>query len=214
MADRVGREVVMESPERGSADTVDGHTVDPTYAFKSSLMGAGFELRLAIDALEWRRGGQAGRVPYDRIRRIRLSFRPMTMQNYRFLTEVWPASGPKLQIASTSWKSLVEHERFDAPYRAFVIELCRRIGAAKDLTSFETGSPAWIYWPGVAVFVAASLGLAGLLVRALVTEVWSGAAFVAAFLALFLWQAGNLFGSNRPGRFKPDAVPPQVLPKV
>jgi hypothetical protein len=214
MADRVGREVVMESPERGSADTADGHTVDPTYAFKSSLMGAGFELRLAIDALEWRRGGQAGRVPYDRIRRIRLSFRPMTMQNYRFLTEVWPASGPKLQIASTSWKSLVEQERFDAPYRAFVIELCRRIGAAKDLTSFETGSPAWIYWPGVTVFVAASLGLAGLLVRALVTEVWSGAAFVAAFLALFLWQAGNLFGRNRPGIFKPDAVPPQVLPKV
>jgi len=214
MADRVGREVVMESPERGSADTADGHTVDPTYAFKSSLMGAGFELRLAIDALEWRRGGQAGRVPYDRIRRIRLSFRPMTMQNYRFLTEVWPASGPKLQIASTSWKSLVEHERFDAPYRAFVIELCRRIGAAKDLASFETGSPAWIYWPGVAVFVAASLGLAGLLVRALMTEVWSGAAFVAAFLGLFLWQAGNLFRRNRPGTFRPEAVPPQVLPKI
>jgi hypothetical protein len=177
-------------------------------------MGAGFEFRLAIDALEWRRGGQAGRVPYDRIRRVRLSFRPMTMQNYRFLTEVWPASGPKLQIASTSWKSLVEHERFDASYRAFVIELCRRVGAARDLAAFESGSPAWIYWPGLAVFVAASLGLAGLIVRALMTEVWSGAAFVAAFLALFLWQAGNLFRRNRPGTFRPDAVPPQVLPTV
>jgi hypothetical protein len=204
----------MESSERGSVDTAGGHAGDPTYAFKSSLMGAGFEFHLAIDALEWRRGGQAGRVPYDRIRRIRLSFRPMTMQNYRFMTEVWPASGSKLQIASTSWKSLVEHERFDAPYRAFVIELCRRVGAAKDLTLFETGSPAWIYWPGVAVFVAASLGLAGLIVRALMIEVWSGAAFVAAFLALFLWQAGNLFGRNRPGTFRPDAVPSQVLPKV
>src|SRR3954471_5597019 len=204
----------MESSERGSVDTADRQADDPTYAFKSSLMGAGFEFRLAVDALEWRRGGQAGRVPYDRIRRVRLSFRPMTMQNYRFLTEIWPASGPKLQIASTSWKSLVEHERFDAPYRAFVIELCRRVGAAKDLASFETGSPAWIYWPGVAVFVAASLGLAGLLVRALMTGIWSGAAFVAAFLALFLWQAGNLFRRNRPGRFKPDAVPSQVLPRI
>jgi len=204
----------MELPEHGSADATDGHTVDPTYAFKSSLMGAGFELRLAIDGLEWRRGGQAGRVPYDRIRRIRLSFRPMTMQNYRFLAEVWTADGPKLQIASTSWKSLFEHERFDAPYRAFVIELCRRVGAAKDLTLFETGSPAWIYWPGVAVFVAASLALAGLIVRALMTEIWSGAAFVAAFLALFLWQAGNIFRRNRPGTFSPDAVPPQVLPSV
>jgi hypothetical protein len=202
----------MESPERGSVDTANRQTDDPTYAFKSSLMGAGFEFRLAVDALEWRRGGQAGRVPYDRIRRIRLSFRPMTMQNYRFLTEIWPASGPKLQIASTSWKSLVEHERLDARYRSFVIELCRRVGAAKDLTSFETGSPVWIYWPGVAVFVAASLGLAGLIVRALITQVWSGAAFVAAFLALFLWQAGNLFSRNRPGVFTPEAVPSRVLP--
>src|SRR5258708_40222889 len=134
MADRVGREVVMESPERGGADTADGHTVAPGYAFRSSLMGAGFELRLAIDAWEWRGGGQAGRVPYDRIRRIRLSFRPMTMQNYRFLTEVWPASGPKLQIASTSWKSLVEHERLDAGYRKLVVDLCRRIGASHGQT--------------------------------------------------------------------------------
>ena len=77
-----------------------------------------------------------------------------------------------------------------------------------------TGSPAWIYWPGLAVFVAASLGLAGLIVRALMTEAWSGAAFVAAFLALFLWQAGNIFRRNRPGAFSPDAVPPQVLPKI
>lgn len=204
----------MELPERGSVDTADRRADDPTYAFKSSVMGAGFEFRLAIDALEWRRGGQAGRVPYDQIRRIRLSFRPMTMQNYRFLAEVWPAGGPKLQIASTSWKSLVEHERFDAPYRAFVVELCRRIGAAKGQTSFETGSPVWIYWPGVVVFVAASLGLAGLIIRALITGIWSGAAFVTAFLALFLWQAGNLFRRNRPGTFDPDAVPPLVLPKI
>ena len=55
-----------------------------SYAYKSSLMGAPFEFRLAPDALEWRKGGIAGRTPYGRIRRIRLSFRPMTMQNYRF----------------------------------------------------------------------------------------------------------------------------------
>src|SRR3954464_6660452 len=120
----------MELPERGSADTADNRTNDLTYAFKSSLMGAGFELRLACDALAWRRGGQAGRVNYDRIRRMRLSFRPMTMQNHRFVTEIWAADGPKLQIASTSWKSMFEQERLDAAYRVFVIELCRRVGTA------------------------------------------------------------------------------------
>src|SRR5215210_772489 len=174
-------------------------------------MGAPFEFRLTRDALEWSRGRAVGRVPYEHIRRIRLGFRPMTMQNYRFLTEVWTTEGPKLQIASTSWKSLVEHERFDAGYRAFATELCRRTGTASRQTLFQTGSPPVIYWLGVIVFVGASLAIAGLIVRALQAEAWGGAAFIAAFLAFFLWQAGGFFRRNRPGMFQPDAVPEAVL---
>ena len=186
---------------------------DIAYAYKPSLMGAPFEFRLTRDAFEWSRGSATGRVPYRGIKRIRLGFRPMTMQNYRFLTEVWTAEGPKLQIASTSWKSLVEHERFDDGYRAFVTELCRRTGAAGGQTLLQAGSPPVIYWLGVAVFVGASLALAGLVVRALQVEAWSGAAFIAAFLAFFLWQAGTFFRRNRPGSFAPDAVPEAVLPR-
>ena len=36
---------------------------------------------------------------------------------------------------------------------------------------------------------------------------------IAAFLGLFLWQAGAFFHRNRPGKFDPAAVPPQVLPR-
>ena len=199
----------MEVPESAAANS----SGDIAYAYKPSLMGAPFEFRLTPDALEWRRGGASGRTPYSRIRRIRLGFRPMTMQNYRFLTEVWATDGPKLQIASTSWKSLVEHERFDAGYRAFVTELCRRVGAAGGQTLFQAGSPFVLYWLGVIVFLGASLALAALIVRALQVEAWSGAAFIAAFLAFFLWQAGAFFHRNRPGVFSPDAVPEAVLPR-
>jgi hypothetical protein len=138
----------------------------------------------------------------------------MTMQNYRFVTEVWPESGPKLQIASTSWKSLVEHQGLDAEYRAFVSELSRRVGAAGGNTAFDTGSPAFLYWPGVLVFTGASFALAALAVRALQEQAWGGAAFIAAFFALFLYQAGNFFRRNRPGTYSPDAVPPLLLPKA
>ena len=185
-----------------------------SYSYKSSLVGAPLEFQLAPDALEWRKGGIADRTPYGSVRRIRLSFRPMTMQNYRFVTEVWPESGPKLQIASTSWKSLVEHQRLDAEYRAFVSELSRRVGAAGGNTAFDTGSPAFLYWPGVLVFTGASFALVGLSVRALQEQAWGGAAFIAAFFALFLYQAGNFFRRNRPGTFDPDAVPPLLLPEA
>jgi hypothetical protein len=196
----------MEEP-RDDATTGD----DFAYAYKSSLMGAPFEFRLAPDALEWSKGETRGRTPYRRIHRVRLGFRPMTMQNHRFLAEIW-GNGPKLMVASTSWKSLVEHQRLDGAYRVFVTELCRRIGAAGGQAVFQTGSPAIIYWLGVVVFAGASLALAGLIVRALQTGAWSGAAFVAAFLGLFLWQAGTFFRRNRPGVFDPNAIPESVLP--
>jgi hypothetical protein len=196
--------------EQHHQDATQGDAL--AYAYKSSLMGAPFEFRLAPDALEWSKGPSKGRVPYGRIRRIRLGYRPMTMQNYRFLSEIWLAGGPKLMVASTSWKSLVEHQRLDLPYRAFVTELCRRIGAAGGQTQFQSGSPPIAYWLGVVVFVGASLALAGLIVRALQIEAWSGAAFIAAFLGFFLWQAGTFFRRNRPGTFRPDAVPESVLP--
>lgn len=186
---------------------------EPVYAYKPSLMGAPFEFRLGPDALEWRKGTFAGRSPYGHIRRVRMSFRPMTMQNYRFLTELWVQDGPKVQIASTSWKSMVEHQRLNAEYGTFVTELNRRIGAAGGATAFETGSPALLYWPGVVILAGAALALAGLAVRALQTQAYGGAAFIAAFIALFLWQAGNFFRRNRPGTYRPDAVPPLLLPK-
>lgn len=202
----------MEVPDSAQADS-SSDAAEIAYAYKPSLMGAPFEFRLTPLALEWRKGGSSGRTPYGRIRRIRLGFRPMTMQNYRFLTEVWVTDGPKLQIASTSWKSLVEHERFDAGYRAFVTELCRRVGGAGGQTLFQTGSPFILYWLGVIVFVGASLVLAALIVRALQVAAWSGAAFIAGFLALFLWQAGAFFHRNRPGVFPSNAVPQAVLPR-
>ena len=169
------------------------------YANKPSLMGAPFELRLAASGLEWSRGRYGDRIPYDRIRRLRLSFRPVTMQPHRFLAEIWPTAGPKLQIASTSWRSVVEQERLDAAYGAFIAELHRRLAAAGTQASFETGTPAPVYWIGLAAYAAVSLGLAALTVRALQMGATAAAAMVGGFLALFLWQVGTFFRRNRPG---------------
>ena len=197
----------MEEP-RDDATTGD----DFAYSYKSSLLAAPFEFRLTPDALHWRKGGASGHTLYRNIRRVRLSFRPLTMQNHRFVGEIW-SDGPKLTISSTSWKSMVEHERLDSRYRVFIAELCRRIGAARGKTRLETGSPPIMYWIGVVVVFGASFALASLIVRALQFADWAPAAFIAAFLALLLWQAGTFFRRNRPGVFRPEAVPDLVLPR-
>jgi hypothetical protein len=186
---------------------------DLIYAYKPSLLGAPFEFRLTQTALEWSRGRLADRVPYDRIRRLRLSFRPVTMQSHRFVAEIWYVAGPKLEICSTSWRSVVEQERHDAGYCAFIAELHRRIAAVGAGVSFEAGSPVVLYWIGVALFAGASLALAALTARALQVGATGGAAIVGGFLALFLWQVGTFLRRNRPATYEPDTLPPEVLPR-
>jgi hypothetical protein len=144
---------------------------------------------------------------------VRLSFRPASMQTHRFAAELWADGAPKLEILSSSWKSMVEQERLDKPYAAFIVELHRRIVLAAPPARFEQGSYPLLYWPGLIVYVGVSLGLAWLVVRALQAGVKGGAAFVGAFLALFLWQGGNFFRRNRPGLYRPDAPPAELMPK-
>ena len=185
---------------------------DPVYIHKPSLMGAPWELRLRPEALEWRTGRHEGRIPYARVTRVRLSFRPVTMQTRRFLAEVWSASGPRLSIASTSWRSMVEQEAQDQAYGAFMRELHQRIAAAGATPAYDRGSPALLYWPGLAVFVGVVAGLAVLIVQALDIGAYGGAAVVGAFFALFAWQGGAYFRRNRPGRYRPDALPADLVP--
>ena len=183
------------------------------YSYRPSLLGAAYEFKLAGDGLDWAAGRKTGHVPFRNFRRLRMSYRPASMQAHRFMTELWAEGAPKLEILSSSWKSLVELQRLDRPYTAFVGELHRRIALAAVPVRFEQGSNSVLYWPGLAAFVGVAAGLALLVVRALQADAKGGATFVCFFLALFLWQGGNFFRRNRPGLYRPDALPAGLMPK-
>ena len=195
-----------------SSDIDTTEHADPVYSHKPSLMGAGWDFRLQDDALGWRVRFHEGRIPYRSIARVRLSFRPVTMQSRRFVTEIWSSAGPKLTIASTSWRSMFEQEAKDAAYGDFIRELHRRLAAAGSAALFERGSPAALYWPGLVIVAGAALALAVLTVRALTTQALSTAAVMGAFAAIFLWQSVSYFRRNRPGRYRPEALPEELVP--
>jgi hypothetical protein len=192
----------------------DDDSPDPAYAFKPSLIGAWCEFKLKADGLHWQMGLRSGRVRYERIRAVRLSYRPVTMQSRRFVTEIWSTDNPKISIISVSWRSLVEQERQDAAYTAFITELHRRLAASNSEVEFSTGLPAISYWLGVVVFALVMVTIAAMTVRALRQEQWSASAIIAAILAAFAYQIGNYFRRNRPVKYRPDAIPAEVLPKV
>lgn len=182
------------------------------YSFKPSLMGAPFAFRLQPDGLEWSRGRHHGLIGYRDITRLRLSYRPVTMQTARYQLEIWSRGMPRLAVISGSWRSIVEMQPQGPAYRAFVTALHRRLAAAGATPRCERGIAAPLYWIGAAILGATALGLAALGVRALQAQAWGGAAFIAAFLAVFLWQAGNFFGRNRPGRYPLNEPPAALLP--
>ena len=186
---------------------------DPTYAFKPSLIGGWCQFTLKSDGLHWQMGARGGRVRYERIRAVRLSYRPVTMQSRRFITEIWSTDNPKIQIISVSWRSVVEQARQDDAYSAFVTELHQRLAASGSVAQFTTGLPVASYWFGVVIFAAVLMSMAVMIVRTLKLGQWSVGAVIAAIFAVFALQLGNYFRRNRPSRYRPDAIPREVLPK-
>lgn len=195
------------------SEELDGAGEGAAYSYRPSLLGAAWEFKLGGAGIDWAAGRRSGRIPYGKVRHVRMSYRPMSMQSHRFTTEVWAEDGTKLQIVSTSWKSMVEQVRLDRPYSAFVHELHRRLAEAAAPVRYEQGKNPLLYWPGVIVFVGVSFGLAFLVVRALQAQSTGGAVFIGAFLLLLLWQGGNFFRRNRPGLYRPDALPAELMPK-
>ncbi len=195
------------------ADKAGAGRGDLSYSFKAGLIGAPWELGLTRDGLAWQVGSLSGIAPYRGIRRVRLSFRPATLQQHRFLMEIWSAGAPKLKVISTSWRSLTDQARQDTEYRAFVTELHRRLHASGTRAEFSAGAPFVIYCIGVVVFAGLLFAFGGLVWRTLQLHEWAGASIIAGLFALLMWQLGNYFYRNRPQTYRPDAVPEQVLPR-
>jgi hypothetical protein len=182
------------------------------YTYRPSVLGSPWTFHLLPDGLTWQAGSRTGRAAYTSITRVRMSYRPATMQSYRFMTEIWAMGAPKLRMVSTSWRNMVDMERRDPAYVQFVTTLHRNLVAAGTKATFDTGTNPLVYWLGVTVFVGTSLALAGLVVRALQGGQSSGAIVIGIFLGVFLWQAGNYFRRNRPRVYRPDALPPELIP--
>ena len=186
---------------------------DPThYTFRQSPAGAPSEFILGETEIEWRSGLRSLKIPYREIRQVRLVYRPVTLQNYRFVAEVKSRIGIKFTIASTSWRSLVEHERHDRFYMAFLTELHRRLAAAGGDVAYLRGAPAFLYWPGLLIFTVLMLATAALAVRTVQSGEWQSSLFIAAMLGFFLWQTATFFRRNKPGVYAPDRLPAELLP--
>jgi len=185
---------------------------EPAYAYKASLIGAAQQFELTDDGLAWRIGPKAGLWPYPTIARVRLSYRPVSMQSKRFRADLEDISGGRLRILSTTWQTVALMAPQDDAYRRFIIELHARLRAADSRAELIGGLRPAVHTAALVLIALVAVALTGLLARAVATGSWSGALFMLGFAALFGWQIGGFIRRNRPRRYGFDDLPKDLLP--
>lgn len=181
------------------------------YIFKPSLAGGARQFELTDDGLRWR-STKSHLWPWQRIAAIRLSYRPASMQSWRFRADIANTDGQRVTLVSTTWHSIAQMARQDDDYRTFIVELHRRLAQAGARVELVAGIHPVLFAAGFAVMVLIGIALAGLLLRALTSGQFAGALFMAGFALWFVWQIGSFLRRNRPRRYSFDALPPDVLP--
>jgi hypothetical protein len=182
------------------------------YVYKASLIGSAHRFELTDDGLSWHVGGKSGVWPYRDIVRIRLSYRPVSMQSRRFRADIEHANGQRISVLSTTWQTVTLMTPQDKDYRTFIVGLHRRLEGAGSGAMLVGGLKPGLYVAGVAVLALVAIAITGLLARAVATGALGGALFLIGFAALFGWQIGGFIRRNKPQRYGFDALPEELLP--
>jgi hypothetical protein len=182
------------------------------YAYKASLIGAARQFELTDAGLAWRVAGKSDVWPYPAISRIRLSYRPVSMQSHRFRADIEHSGGARLVILSTSWRTAALMAPQDQDYRAFMTQLHRRMTDAGSRATLVGGLGPRIYAAALIFLTLVAVAMAGLLVRAIGTGEFAGVLFLVGFTILFGWQIGGFIRRNRPQAYTFAHLPDALLP--
>ena len=182
------------------------------YAYKASLIGSAHEFELTDTGLSFRVGSRSGVWPYGEIAAVRLSFRPVSMQARRFRADIEKAGGGRIAILSTTWQTASLMAPQDRGYRAFIVELHRRMNAAGSKAALIGGIGPKTYAAALVMLALLAIAMTGLLIRAVATSEWVGVLFLIGFALLFTWQVGGFVKRNRPRDYSFDALPDELLP--
>jgi hypothetical protein len=203
-----GVDVFKRSGSSANVAASDG----TTYAYKASLVGSAHRFELTEHGLSFHVGRKSGVWPYADISSVRLSYRPVSMQSRRFRADIGNASGERIAILSTTWQTVALMEPQDRDYRAFIVELHKRLASVEGRIVLTGGLRPWIYNAGLAVIGLVAIAMAGLLARAVAVGEFGGVLFIAGFAALFGWQIGGFILRNKPRNYSFDDLPKELLP--
>ncbi|QAU42700.1 hypothetical protein [Bradyrhizobium guangdongense] len=192
---------------------LDGQSGSVTsYAYKASLIRSAHRFELTDEGLSWHIAGRSGVWRYDEIGAIRLSFRPVSMQQHRFRADISHIKGGRIAILSTSWQTAALMAPQNNGFRQFIVELHARMAMSGSRAELTAGLGGRTYAAVLAFMAMLAAAMAALLIRALLIGEFAGVLFILGFAALFAWQVGGFIRRNRPRRYSFDQLPRSLLP--
>jgi hypothetical protein len=189
----------------------------PTYIARANALEYEAIWRLGADTLELQGGPTAGpdvvlRFPYRDVVSVRLSYAPSRADSVRYRCDLRLRSGQRLAILSTHYAGIANFEDRGATYVPFVRSLVDRVAVANPHASFRSGKSPIAYWAehifllamvAVLVVLLSAVGLSSIM-----GLVWVKLLIILGSIPLLLAYTRK----NWPRRFKPDAIPSDVLP--
>jgi len=134
------------------------------------------------------------------------------MQARRFRADIESADVGRIALLSTSWQTSALMAPQDRDYRAFIVELHRRMKAIGSHAELIGGLRPRVYTAALVLLALVAAAMISLLVRAILIGELAGIAFLIGFAALFTWQVGGFVRRNRPHAYGFDRLPEALLP--
>jgi hypothetical protein len=201
-----------EATWRLTADALEREGGEPDKAPLPARI-ARFVLRFIIPwmIMKIEPGGPA-RFPFTDIAEIRLAFEPTRFDSQRHRCDITMRDGARVTIWSTHYVSVGEFEDRGETYAALARALIARVAAANPSAVFRAGKSPFTFWRQLVVLLIAFSALI-YMIMLVGSAAFSGLVIVkliivAAFVPLLL----RYIHKNRSGRFRPDAIPEDVLP--
>lgn len=187
--------------------------LSPTrYVYKPSVAGSPQSFELTPEGLSFQTGFRSGLWRYGDIARIRMTYRPVSMLQHRFRTDIRHKDGRALTIISATWSGMIALTPQNEGYRVFVEALHQHVAAEQGSVECVGGMHRLAFVLGVATLAAIMLAIAVLFVRALLAGDWIAALFLLGFALWCGWYLGSWMKRNKPQRYKPTHVPRELLP--
>jgi hypothetical protein len=183
-----------------------------TYAYGPRPAAPAVTFRLSPSTLVVDSGRRVDNVRLSAVEQIRLTYAPRSFGQNAYLTKLTLSDGKSVVFGSVSWKSMVEAERKDEAYRAFLSALLGAVSRANPRARFVAGKPFAVWLASAVLGVGVLGGLALLVLRALQVGSYGAAAVGAVVGLIGLVQIGPMLLRNRPGVFEPGRPPEALLP--